>query len=71
MPVVQQNKNVHFALAMLWEFRVNRHALLLDEIRHLSECDQCLFLFGLCQSSQSLSEAERELRELGRQAQFS
>jgi hypothetical protein len=57
---------VHFTLALLWQFRVNRKALLFDEVRHLSECDECLLLLGLCQSSQSLSEAERELRELGR-----
>jgi hypothetical protein len=66
MSATRQSKEVHFTLAMLWEFRMNRHALFLDEVRHVSECDQCLFLLGLCQSSQSLSEAERELKQLGR-----
>jgi hypothetical protein len=66
MSAIRQSNGVHFTLAMLWDFRVNRKALLFEEVRHLSECDECLLLLGLCQSSQSLSEAERELKELGR-----
>ena len=66
MSAIRQSKGVHFTLALLWQFRVNRKALLFDEVRHLSECDERLLLLGLCQSSQSLSEAERELIELGK-----
>jgi hypothetical protein len=66
MSAILRSKEAHFTLATLWEFRMNRKALLMDEIGHLAECDECLLLLGLCQTSESLSEAERTLRELGK-----
>src|SRR5262249_55879246 len=43
-------RKCHVTLGTLWEYQMNRCPLFLDEIRHIAQCEECLFLLGLCQT---------------------
>jgi hypothetical protein len=51
----------HIPLVLLWKFRMNERPLTTDEMLHVSTCDECISLLGLCVGSVSLKELERRL----------
>jgi hypothetical protein len=51
----------HIPLMLLWECRMNERPLTTEEMLHVSSCDECMSLLGLCVRSVSLKELERRL----------
>jgi hypothetical protein len=51
----------HIPLMLLWKFRMNERPLTIEEMLHVSSCDECMSLLGLCVRSVSLKELERRL----------
>jgi hypothetical protein len=51
----------HIPLMLLWKCRMNERPLTIEEMLHVSSCDECMSLLGLCVRSASLKELERRL----------
>jgi len=59
------NEGVHIPLAMLWEVRTQVRLFSDKKIAHFVICDRCISVWGICQVSRSIEEAERRLKEHG------
>jgi hypothetical protein len=55
----------HLSLQMLWEVRTKTRLFTDEEVAHFLGCDRCICVWGICQVSQSLEQAERRLKEQG------
>jgi hypothetical protein len=55
----------HISLTHLWEYSRNLDPLLDIHKEHLSECEQCVSLLGLCRISPSLEHLKRRMKEEG------
>jgi hypothetical protein len=52
----------HLPLIALWSYRTGQRRLASPEVLHVLKCHECLFLYELCGSSESMEEVERRLR---------
>jgi hypothetical protein len=52
----------HISIDAMWAYRSTKTQFSQDAIAHISQCDDCLSLLGVCQISESLKEAERRLK---------
>jgi hypothetical protein len=55
----------HLSLTHLWEYSRDLGLLLDLHKEHLSECEQCVSLLGLCRISPSLERVKRRLKDEG------
>jgi hypothetical protein len=55
----------HLSLTHLWEYSRNLEPLLDIHKEHLSECEQCVSLLGMCRISPSLERLKRRLKDEG------
>jgi len=53
----------HLPLLTLWEYRVHQRSLSTEERQHMTWCDDCLCLLGLCLECSSIEQVERRLSE--------
>jgi len=63
MSAVRSKYEEHIALTVLWNYRMHRYMLSADEMLHISRCDDCLALLGLCHISQSIVELDLKLKD--------
>jgi len=55
----------HISLTDLWEYSRNLDPLVEIHKDHLSQCEQCVSLLGLCRISVSLEHFKRRLKDEG------
>ena len=48
----------HISLDALWKYRAEKMRLTPDEMTHLYHCDECLSTLRICQSCNSIDEAQ-------------
>jgi hypothetical protein len=53
----------HLALSVLWAFRSRKEILSSEAVKHLADCEDCMIVLGICQTSQSLEQATWRLNE--------
>ena len=66
MSALEKNDENHLTVVTLWNYRNNVGQLSKEEVLHITDCEDCLVLLGVCQSSKSLEEAKQRLRYRGR-----
>ena len=60
---IDERFGIHIPIKALWEVRTKVRALTDDEAAHFLGCDRCIIIWGICQSSKSLKQAEERLKE--------
>src|SRR5262245_39557774 len=53
----------HLSLTILWEYNKDRRVLTSVQWFHLTNCDYCVAIIGLCEMSKSLPHLRRLIRE--------
>jgi hypothetical protein len=61
--VYKAGEREHIPLLTLFEHSVNHEALSTDQFRHVTHCNDCLALFGLCLRCDSIEQVEQRLSE--------
>jgi len=61
--IYRGSEEEHIALLTLWEYRMNQRSLSEEERHHMTGCDDCLSLLGLCLTSSSIEQVERRFSE--------
>ena len=55
----------HISFAVLWTYSRDKSGLDDDCLQHLTECEDCVAVLGICRGSRTLEQAQRLLEEEG------
>jgi hypothetical protein len=61
--IYRGSEEEHIPLLTLWEYRASQRSLSTEERHHLTSCNDCLSLLGLCFTCSSIEQVERRLSE--------
>jgi hypothetical protein len=61
--ICRGSEEEHIPLLTLWEYGMSQRSLSEEEKHHMTGCDDCLSLLGLCLTSSSMKQVERRLSD--------